>query len=78
MLDYTCRSTVVWRLTPFPIIIQLYLECQFYWLRKLEYPEKAIDLRQVTDKLYHIMLYRAHLAMNIIKIQDTVKPVKRV
>ena len=43
--------------------IQLYRGSQVYWWWKPEYPEKTIDLFQVTVKFYRTMLYREHPAV---------------
>ena len=56
----------LWCLT----IFQLYRGSQFYLWGEPEYPERTTDLPKVTDKLYHIILYREHLVMKEIQTHN--------
>ena len=60
---FIIRGKVKRYLTPLSTIFKLYRGSQFYWCRNTGVPGENHDLPQVTDKLYHTMLYRVHLTL---------------
>jgi hypothetical protein len=55
----------LWFLMPLSTIFQLYQWQSVLLVKETGVPRKTTILRQVTDKLYHIMLYWVHLAMSV-------------
>ena len=61
----------LWCLTPLWTIFKLYRGDQIYCWRKPKFSKKTTDMPKVTNKVYHIVLYRVHLVKSGIRTDCT-------